>query len=604
MFEKEITDNYLINRNKVLENIVSSIADLTIQMDFNYRFMDIWVKNEDLLYLPKEKLIGKTFNDIFSSEHTNIFENAIKKVFDTGKSTIIEYHLYIKEDKKYFKAKISKIDDNSVISFINDITESKLYTEEIKRKEALIEPIINSTDDLIFSTDTNFIITSFNNSFKNKVKLFYDQNIEIGSSLLDISFFKTFKNKSFEENFKKISLGLKINNEIVISHNEKNYYFSSSLNPIIYDGKIIGVSVFSKDITSKKETDLELIKQKEKFENILDKLPIGVFQKDKYGNYTYVNKIALSHISKNYSDILGKNSIETFKTDIGTIFTHSDKLLREGKELFSVDEVSLPRQNQNNIYMIGKILLDYKDPINSDIIGFSIDITDKKQVEKKLLEQKSKFENVLDKLPIGVFELDKHNRFTLINSAMASLRNQDKKYFIGKSIYDIYPKDIALEGDYSNKYLRETKEAVFYELESYLDSEQKYYYIGKFLTNSDDPENSNILGYSIDITEQKKSSIELVKQKEKFEKLLENLPFGIFEKDKAGQFTYVNSTGSKYIGKEQSVIVGKKSHEIFDYQPDLGKSFEDADKSLRSSNTGFEEKENIKYIEMINLIII
>ncbi|MFN4152759.1 MAG: PAS domain S-box protein, partial [Candidatus Sericytochromatia bacterium] len=355
-------------------------------------------------------LIGKTFRQIFPKDYIPLFEDTVRKVIDTGYSKTIEYDFDLEDGKRYFKSKISKIDNNNVISFINDITESKSYTEEIKKKEALIDPIINSTDDIIFSTDNKFKITTFNNSFRDKIKLFYNKDINIGQNIFDIPFFKEFEYYSFEETLKNISLGLKINNEISIFYEGKNYYFSTSVNPIVYEDKIIGLSVFAKDITSKKETELELIKQKETFENILDKLPIGIFQKDRDGNYTYVNKIALNHISKDYSDVIGKNSIETFKTDVGTIFTQSDKALREGTELFSVNEVSLPKENQNNTYMIGKILLDYKDPINSDIIGFSIDITDKKNAEVKLLEQKEKFENVLDNLPIGVFEIDKNNK--------------------------------------------------------------------------------------------------------------------------------------------------------------------------------------------------
>ncbi|MFN4151771.1 MAG: hypothetical protein ACK4IX_12580 [Candidatus Sericytochromatia bacterium] len=58
-----------------------------------------------------------------------------------------------------------------------------------------------------------------------------------------------------------------------------------------------------------------------------------------------------------------------------------------------------------------------------------------------------------------------------------------------------YTKKKCLLKKYLSKNLRETKKAVFYERELSLDSEQKYYYIGKFLTNPNDPQNSNILGY-------------------------------------------------------------------------------------------------------------
>lgn len=583
-------------QNNELEEIISAVADLSIQINSECKIVNIWTKNEDLLIFPKKEIIGKTFIHIFK-EKGLIFEQSIKNVLDTSKSTFIEYDLDLKQGKRFFKAKILKINETNVITLINDITESKLYENEIKKREALIEPIINSTDDLIFSVDNKFNITAFNKSFKDRMKLFYNKDITTGTNLLSIPFFDKFKSQSFDDYIKDLSIGLKINNEICIFHDNKNYYYSNSINPIIFDNNIIGVSIFSKDITIIKETEIELRKQKEKFEKLLDKLPIGIFQKDKSDNYTYVNRLALKHISKDFKEIIGKNSIETFKDEIGLIFKESDQSLRNGKEFLALNEIVLPRGNDSYTYLIGKILLDYQDPINSDIIGFSIDITDKKHTELKLIKQKERFENVLDKLPIGVFEVDKNGKFTFVNSTMTNLSSKNKTDFIGKSIYDIYDKNTAMEGDYYNKILRVTKKPLFYEKEIIKDSNKYFYYIGKFLTNNDDPENSNILGYSIDITEEKKASIELRKQKDKFEKLLEKLPFGIFEKDKYGKFTYVNITGANYIGKSKFEIIGKKSEEIFNYQPTLGKSFEDGDLVLRKSKTGFDVREDIKYIE-------
>ena len=114
-----------------------------------------------------------------------------------------------------------KIDNNNIISFINDITESKLYTEQIKKKEALIDPIINSTDDIIFSTDNKFKITTFNNSFKDKIKLLYNKDIKI------LNRDGVYRLKTILKDCRLLLIDSITNDEIIIDNGDSVRYFLS-----------------------------------------------------------------------------------------------------------------------------------------------------------------------------------------------------------------------------------------------------------------------------------------------------------------------------------------------------------------------------------------
>ena len=71
------------------------------------------------------------------------------------------------------------------------------------------------------------------------------------------------------------------------------------------------------------------------------------------------------------------------------------------------------------------------------------DITDHKQAEDALQEEMFFLETLINAIPIPIFYKDKNGRYLGFNKAFESFFGKTKKDLIGKSVFDINPKDLA-----------------------------------------------------------------------------------------------------------------------------------------------------------------
>ncbi len=70
-------------------------------------------------------------------------------------------------------------------------------------------------------------------------------------------------------------------------------------------------------------------------------------------------------------------------------------------------------------------------------------ISDLKETEAALREHKDLLRSIIDSTPSNVFAFDLQHRFTLLNDAMAQFYGVTKEELLGKTLHDVFPKDLA-----------------------------------------------------------------------------------------------------------------------------------------------------------------
>ena len=135
---------------KELKAIFASLDSLIIELNHKGEYLKIASLNEELLYLPKENLIGKSLYEIFDKEKADYFKKAIENCLTNKKLVIIEYPLQINNEERWFSARISYKGNNSVIYNAYDITESKNREKRLEESEKQLKEL-NETKDKFFS---------------------------------------------------------------------------------------------------------------------------------------------------------------------------------------------------------------------------------------------------------------------------------------------------------------------------------------------------------------------------------------------------------------------------------------------------------------------
>lgn len=188
----------------------------------------------------------------------------------------------------------------------------------------------------------------------------------------------------------------------------------------------------------------------------------------------------------------------------------------------------------------------------------------------KLEEQKLFYESILNNLPINLFLKDKEGRFFFANESTLKFTNKSKEELIGKTDFDIFPLSVAEKLQSVDTELREKNVDQINAIENFdRDGRMVYLYAGKVLLDPNNPEESTILGFSFDITEQNELEIEINKQKQFLRDVINTIPHLVFVKDKYGNFILVNQAVAKVFKKDINDIEYKPNDVVHDVKDEL-----------------------------------
>ncbi|MFW6220402.1 MAG: ATP-binding protein [Nanoarchaeota archaeon] len=145
----------------------------------------------------------------------------------------------------------------------------------------------------------------------------------------------------------------------------------------------------------------------------------------------------------------------------------------------------LEEENQKLSKENNKLKLDLKlnEKINEDkYLSIIKDITNKKELEKKLKKQKKQYLTILKAIPHAVFEIDKEGKYLFYHKGKINYKfNEDE--IIGKSIFNILPKKLAKKRfEQINKAINNDK-IISYNYEQNINN-QNHYLNAKIVPNS------------------------------------------------------------------------------------------------------------------------
>lgn len=215
-------------------------------------------------------VLGKCVFDFIAPDYVELYHQKLQEVKKSHQSVFLETigkSSYYADKKAWYRTQLSAIKgkDERLEGFMvtaEDITSLKFSELELINKSERIKAIINNTNDIICSIDKDFKVTEFNSVFFNMVKRGYQVELEYGMPILQFidptkhqHLMAIYKKALNGEGYTDIQSFKVLNGELV--YNETNY------NPIYnVDKEIVGINVFSKDITSR-------IKNEQKIQNAL-----------------------------------------------------------------------------------------------------------------------------------------------------------------------------------------------------------------------------------------------------------------------------------------------------------------------------------------------
>lgn len=135
-------------KHALLNGFINAMPELAFILDDDGKYIEIFGRNNQLLYKKKELLIGKKLIDILPEETSGLIMEAITQTLKYNESKIINYELDINGEKKYFQGHLAvfeclqenKADIGMVVFIAHDITE-QILAEKAAHHLSLFDPL-------------------------------------------------------------------------------------------------------------------------------------------------------------------------------------------------------------------------------------------------------------------------------------------------------------------------------------------------------------------------------------------------------------------------------------------------------------------------------
>ncbi|MBF0204890.1 MAG: PAS domain S-box protein [Desulfamplus sp.] len=186
------------------------------------------------------------------------------------------------------------------------------------------------------------------------------------------------------------------------------------------------------------------------------------------------------------------------------------------------------------------------------------DITERKRAEVAL-NNNIKFQQVLmDAIPAPVFYKDADCVYIGGNKAFELYIGLSQEQFIGKTVYDIAPPDLAEIYDKSDREALKNRGVQSYEATVvYADGTRHDVLFNKVVFSDAEGKVAGIIGVMLDITDRKKNEQELISVKTRMEVLMSYTPVMIYACKASGDFgaTFISKNIKEYLGYQPDEFI-------------------------------------------------
>jgi len=320
------------------------------------------------------------------------------------------------------------------------------FNNELKESEKRYLNLLNSILDILVEINLDLAITYINPQVYGL--LGYSSEDLIGKRFIDLihpddmSRIKEIINNAIKTN-EIISAELKV-------QHKKGYYIQfSAKGQLIDDNNHAIIVLLLRNITQIKETQQKLMESDKKYREIIENIEDGYFEVDLRGNYTYVNDYISRYLGIPKKKLLGKSyTTQVDKDTIEEVFKIFNNVYKNDLPKGTFESQVIRSDGEMRTFE-GSFYLRYDSSGRKvGFYGFTRDITEKKEAEKKLKQSEKQLREAYNRAELykDLFYHDINNILTNIGISIELSEiylNEPERESDIKDLYDLIKKQFA-----------------------------------------------------------------------------------------------------------------------------------------------------------------
>lgn len=303
-----------------------------------------------------------------------------------------------------------------------------------------------------------------------------------------------------------------------------------------------------RDITERRQVQILLQKERDTVFAVLEKAPYGAVLIDRNGKYLYVNPqftvitgYTVDDIPTRWEWLEKAYPDPDYRTMVREVWETDSAIGKESR----IFKVTCKNGDVKQIEFRPTFLDDGRAAM------ILYDITEQMRAEQELKYSKEALRTILDSVYDGIFLHELDGKVIDVNNKILELYGISRDQISSLTIQDDYSSTTnplhmlpvtwkkVMDGN-----------TAFFEWKARRPNDGSVFDVEVFLKKLSLPDKDVILANVRDITQRKKAENALAEEKQKFETLANNAPFGMIMIDNSGLFTYVNPRFTELFGYE------------------------------------------------------
>jgi PAS domain S-box-containing protein len=302
-----------------------------------------------------------------------------------------------------------------------------------------------------------------------------------------------------------------------------------------------------------------LRRNEEELRTILNTIPALVFVTDADDRLLRFNSLFARALGVPSEQLVGKSCTEIFlSADPETHCLNDEEIISTGKPKLNMVE-RVETDEGSKWFEVSKMPLTDNGGEVQALLGFAVDVTERRLTEEALRENQRLLQSILDNAPISIFVKDLEGRYQLVNRSFQQRCNVQQKEMLGRTDFDFVPPEQAEVYRRHDREVIESNSAIEREDVVSLGGAAHTYIAVKFPLVDAAGVPYAVCGISTDITERKLAEERLLNERLLSDRIIDSLPGTFYIFDQEGRFVRWN--------RNLETLTGYSDEEILKMSP-------------------------------------
>lgn len=431
----------------LVHGILEAANVLVTVRDTEGRYLFINKQVEDLLGLKSEEIAGKTPFDVHSKAKAEKILADDNKVIDSGKQLDIEDELEVGGERRvFFGSKFPLLDDAgslyAVCTAVGDITNYHKAEDALRRSRegmAIAQRVAHvgswerdlNTGEVIWSDEAFRLLGLEPREVEPNFEVF-------------LSYVHPEDKACVRNAVESIIIGSSSRIEFRVLGGDGVERFLEGQGELISDSngepsRILGIC---QDITERERAVAALRQSEQKYRTLVENLPQKVFLKDSSSTYVSCNESFARDFGIGSEDVVGKSDYDFFPAEVAEKYREDDRRVVESGEMKDVDEAYIVGGRETIVHTVKTPVRDAEGNVTG-VLGIFWDIAERKRLEQALSESEEKYRALVENAGETIATLDRDGKYLFMNKTGAVRAGKEVEDYIGKTLWDMFPKDVA-----------------------------------------------------------------------------------------------------------------------------------------------------------------